>query len=170
MSREAFLLLCAPVLLLAAALGPRAARGQPDLGAQEEGYVNTYARPGEATQTVYVWGAVGTPGIWEIEPGTSLVELFSVVRPTGYGQESPGRRTRVRLRIHRTTDGETRIAHEMRLTELLEMPPQDRPTLQPQDVIEVRSVQTRKFSFQLVSTVLGTLSSVTLLVIRIFDF
>jgi hypothetical protein len=58
----------------------------------------------------------------------------------------------------------------MRLSELLEMPPQERPTLQPQDVIEVRSVQTRKFSFETVSTVIGTLSSVTLLVIRIFDF
>jgi protein involved in polysaccharide export with SLBB domain len=169
MSREAFLLLCAPLLFLTTALGPDVARGQPDVGTGE-GYVNTYARPGEATQTVYVWGAVGTPGIWEIEPGTGLVELFSVVRPTGYGQESPGRRTRVRLRIHRTTNGETRIAHEMRLSELLEMPPQERPTLQPQDVIEVRSVQTRKFSFQLVSTVVGTLSSVALLVIRIFDF
>jgi protein involved in polysaccharide export with SLBB domain len=157
------------MLFLTAALGPRAARGQPEVGA-DEGYVNTYARPGEATQTVYVWGAVGTPGIWEIETGTGLVELFSVVRPTGYGQESPGRRTRVRLRIHRTTNGETRVAHEMRLSELLEMAPQERPSLQPQDVIEVRSVQTRKFSFETVSTVVGTLSSVTLLIIRLFDF
>jgi hypothetical protein len=158
------------MLLLTAMTGPRAARAQPDLGGAGEGYVNTYARPGEATQTVYVWGAVGTPGIWEIETGTNLVELFSVVRPTGYGEESPGIRTRVLLRIHRTTDGETRVAHEMRLSELLQMRPQERPSLQPQDVIEVRNVQTRKFSFQLVSTVVGTLSSVTLLVIRIFDF
>jgi hypothetical protein len=58
----------------------------------------------------------------------------------------------------------------MRLAELLEMPPQERPSLRPQDVIEVRNVQTRKFSFQTLSTVIGTLSSVTLLVIRIFDF
>ena len=158
------------MLLLTAMSGPGVVKAQPDLGGAGEGYVNTYARPGEATQTVYVWGAVGTPGIWEIETGTNLVELFSVVRPTGYGEESPGIRTRVLLRIHRTTDGETRVAHEMRLSELLQMRPQERPSLQPQDVIEVRNVQTRKFSFQLVSTVVGTLSSVTLLVIRIFDF
>lgn len=150
--------------------GPRVVKAQPDLGGAGEDYVNTYARPGEATQTVYVWGAVGTPGIWEIETGTSLVELFSVVRPTGYGEESTGTRTRILLRIHRTTDGETRVAHEMRLSELLEMPPPERPSLQPQDVIEVRSVQTRKFSFETVSTVIGSLSSVTLLIIRIFEF
>jgi len=158
------------MLLLTALTGPGVARGQPDLGGAGEDYVNTYARPGEATQTVYVWGAVGTPGIWEIETGTNLVELFSVVRPTGYGEQSPGTRTKVLLRIHRTTDGETRVAHEMRLSELLAMPPPERPALQPQDVIEVRSVQTRTFSFQTVSTVVGTLSSLTLLAIRIFEF
>ncbi|MEF8797728.1 MAG: hypothetical protein V5A48_14835 [Salinivenus sp.] len=158
------------MLLLTAMSGPGVVKAQPDLGGAGEDYVNTYARPGEATQTVYVWGAVGTPGIWEIETGTSLVELFSVVRPTGYGEQSPGTRTKVLLRIHRTTNGETRVAHEMQLSELLEMPPSERPALQPQDVIEVRSVQTRTFSFQTVSTVVGTLSSLTLLAIRIFEF
>lgn len=158
------------MLLLTAMLGPGVVKAQPDLGGAGDGYVNTYARPGEATQTVYVWGAVGTPGIWEIETGTNLVELFSVVRPTGYGEESPGTRTKILLRIHRTTDGETRVAHEMRLSELLEMPPPERPSLRPQDVIEVRNVQTREFSLRLVSTVVGTLSSVSLLIIRIFDF
>lgn len=158
------------MLLLTAMSSPRVVKGQPDLGGAGEEYVNTYARPGEATQTVYVWGAVGTPGIWQIEPGTGLVELFSVVRPTGYGEESPGTRTEILLRIHRTTDGETRVVTEMPLSELLDMPPPERPSLQPQDVVEVRNIQTRTFSFETVSTVIGTLSSVTLLVIRILDF
>lgn len=158
------------MLLLTAMVGPGVVKAQPDLGGVGDSYVNTYARPGEATQTVYVWGAVGNPGIWEIETGTGLVELFSVVRPTGYGEESPGTRTRILLRIHRTTDGETRVVTEMRLSELLEMPPPERPFLRPQDVIEVRNVQTRKFSLETVGTVIGTLSSVTLLVIRIFEF
>ena len=170
MLRRILPFLCAPMLLLTAMSGPGVVKAQPDLGGAGEGYVNTYARPGEATQTVYVWGAVGTPGIWEIETGTNLVELFSVVRPTGYGEQAPGTKTRVLLRIHRTTNGKTRVAHEMQLSELLEMPPPERPSLQSQDVIEVRNVQTRTFSLQTVSTVLGTLSSVTLLVIRIFEF
>jgi hypothetical protein len=170
MSQRILLFLYAPMIVLMAVAGPRAAWGQPDLGGAGEDYVNTYARPGEATQTVYVWGAVGTPGIWEIEPGTGLVELFSVVRPTGYGEESPGTRTKVLLRIHRTTDGETRVVTEMRLSELLAMPPPERPFLRPQDVVEVRNIQTRKFSLETVGTVIGTLSSVTLLVIRIFEF
>lgn len=171
MSRGAVLFVCAPLLIAAAAVGPAPAVGQPgaELGG-EESYVYRYARPGEATETVYIWGAVDQPGIWEIEPGTDLVELFSVVRPTGYGTEGTGTKTRVELRIYRSTNGEPRVVSEMQLGELLEMPPPQRPSLQAEDVIEVRTVQTRKFGFQTVGTIVGTLSSLTLLVIRIFEF
>lgn len=172
MSRGAVVLVISPLLVLAAALvGPAPAAGQPvtDLGG-EESYVYRYARPGEATQTVYIWGAVDQPGIWEIEPGTDLVELFSVVRPTGYGVEGTGTKTRVELRIYRSTNGEPRVVSEMQLGDLLEMPPPQRPSLQPEDVVEVRTVQSRKFSFQTVGTIVGTLSSLTLLVIRVFEF
>jgi len=171
MLRGSPLLVCAPLLVLVAVAGPDSVRAQPgpDLGGEEE-YVYRYARPGEATQTVYIWGAVDQPGIWEIEPGTDIVELFSVVRPSGYGVEGIGTKTRIELRIYRSTNGEPRVVSEMQLGDLLEMPPPQRPSLQPEDVIEVRTVESRKFSFQTVGTIVGTLSSLTLLVIRIFEF
>ena len=132
-------------------------------------YVNRYARPGRATETVYVWGAVSQPGIWKIEPGTGLVELFSVVRPTGFGTESPQTRKDIVVRIRRTREGQSRVAHELELEELLDMPPGERPSLQPNDILEVRTVEKRAFSFRTFSTVVGTLSSVTLLIIRFSD-
>jgi protein involved in polysaccharide export with SLBB domain len=116
---------------------------------------------------VYVWGAVSQPGIWKIEPGTGLVELFSVVRPTGFGTESPRTRKDIVIRIRRSTGGVSRVAHELELEDLLDMPPDERPSLQPEDILEVRTVEKRGFSFRTFSTIVGTLSSVTLLIIRV---
>jgi len=169
MSRGAFLLFAVHVFLLGAAGAPVPVNAQPDLDGEQD-YVYRYAPPGEATQTVYVWGGVDKPGIWRIEPGTDLVELFSVIYPSGYGQESPERRTNVRIRIHRSTDENPRVVAEMKLDALLGMTPPQRPSLQDGDVIEVRTIEKRKFSLNTVGTVVGTLSSVTLLIIRLFDF
>jgi len=169
MSRGAVVLVVAHVLILGAAVVPLPTSAQPSLDGGQD-YVYTYARPGEATQTVYVWGGVDKPGIWRIEPDTDLVELFSVVYPSGYGRESPDSRTAVRLRIHRSTDGGPRVVAEMELNRLLDMTPQQRPSLQDGDVIEVRTVEQRKFSLNAIGTIAGTLSSITLLIIRLFDF
>jgi len=169
MSRGAVLLVAVHVLLLGAAVSPGPIKAQPDLDGEQE-YVYRYAPPGEATQTVYVWGGVDKPGIWRIEPDTDLVELFSVIYPSGYGRESPEQRTSVRIRIHRSTDGRPRVVAEMNLDAILGMTPQQRPSLQDGDVIEVRTIEKRKFSLNTVGTIVGTLSSVTLLIIRLFDF
>ena len=151
-------------------LGVSPAQAQtPTTSVDRENYVNTYARPGEATQTVYVWGGVDQPGIWKIEPQTGLVELFSVVNPSQFGMETTNTRSEIMIRIHRTISGQTEVVHEMKLDKLLEMRPSQRPMLQAEDVIEVRTIQKQKFSFQRVSTIVGTLSSLTLLALRIFD-
>lgn len=134
-----------------------------------ENHVHTYARPGHATQTVYVWGAVSQPGIWKIEPNTDLVELFSVVHPSGYGVETTDTRKKVVLRIRRSAGGQTRVAHEMDLDELMDMRPSRRPTLRGGDVLEVRTVEKQKFDFERFGSILGTLSSLVLLGLRIFD-
>jgi len=161
-----FVLFVAPLF----GLGLSPAQAQtPTASIDRESYVKTYARPGEATQTVYVWGGVDQPGIWKIEPQTGLVELFSVVNPSQFGVETSDTRNEIMIRIHRTTNGQTQVVHEMRLDALLEMRPSQRPMLQAEDVVEVRTIQKQKFSFQRVSTIVGTLSSLTLLAIRIFD-
>lgn len=160
------------VFLVAPLVGPGLSPVQaqtPTSSVERQSYVKTFARPGEATQTVYVWGGVDQPGIWKIEPQTGLVELFSVVNPSRFGVETTDTRSEVMIRIHRTTGGQTEVVHEMKLDQLLEMRPSQRPMLKAEDVIEVRTIEKRKFSLQRVSTIVGTLSSLTLLAIRIFD-
>lgn len=161
-------LLLLGVFVLSLVPPPTQAQTSPASSAVSSDHIHTYARAGRATQTVYVWGAVTQPGIWKIEPGTGLVELFSVVRPDGYGVETPDVQKTILLRIRRSTGGQPRIAHEMSIDELLEMPPDRRPSLQPQDILEVRTIENRKFNFQTVTSVVGTLSSLVLLGLRIF--
>lgn len=132
-------------------------------------HVHTYARSGHATHTVYVWGAVDQPGVWKIEPSTGLVEFFSVVSPRGYGVEGAGTKKEVTLRIHRSSDGDPQLVREIQLNDLLELPRSQRPALQAGDVLEVRTKEERKFSFETVTGVLGTVSSLVLLGLRIFD-
>lgn len=163
-----------PALLLSMGLlalnlaSPTHAQDSPASSTVRSEHVYTYARPGQATHTVYVWGAVNQPGIWKIEPGTDLVEFLSIIRPSGFGVETASTRQDVILRIHRSNRGESRIVHEMELDELLDMTPNRRPSLQPEDVLEVRTVERRKFSFQTFTSVLGTVSSLVLLGLRIF--
>jgi hypothetical protein len=161
-------------LLLVGSMGDghQSARAQSPLSQEtvtRDDYVNRYARPGRATQTIYVWGAVSQPGIWEVEKGTGLVELFSVVRPTGFGTESPRTQREVVVRIRRSSNGRSRVAHEFELQELLERSPDERPALEAGDILEVRTIEERSFSFRTFSTIVGTLSSVTLLIIRFSD-
>lgn len=163
--RHLFVVFCALMMLPGGAVG----QSVPDSEGRQ-GNVYTYARPGQGTHTVYVWGGVDQPGVWRIATDTDLVELFSVVHPGGYGAEGTGTRTEIVFRINRSSGGTMQVAHEMQLQELLEMNPAQRPTLQAEDVIEVRATEKRKFSFATVSTVVGTLSSVTLLVIRLARF
>lgn len=102
--------------------------------------------------------------------GLYLVELLSVVHPSGFATETTATKTEIRLRVHRVRDGKTQVVHEMELDKLLERTPAQRPSLQAQDVIEIRTVEQRKFGLELIGSVVGTLSSVTLLILRLVDF
>jgi len=164
-------LLSAALILCLSATWPSATYGQATPSLSEgETYVHRYARPGQATQTIYIWGAVDRPGVWRVHPNTGIVELFSVVHPSGYGIENPATKTNVRLRLHRTVNGDMKMIREMELGRLLEMNRNQRPVIEGGDVIEIRTVRRRTFSIQTVATIVGTLSSVTLLAIRIIRF
>jgi hypothetical protein len=112
---------------------------------------------------------VSQPGIWRVERSAGLVEFLSVVRPSGFGVESPGTNQKVVIRIRRAVSGESRVVHKLTAEELLDFAPNERPSLQAGDVLEVRTVTRRGLSFQTVSTVVGTLSSLILLGFRLAD-
>jgi len=136
----------------------------------EAGFVNEFFRPGRATNTIYVWGAVGAPGIWKVEEGIGLMELLAAAQLQGTGVQGTGTRTVTTIRVRRTTGNDRRIVYEERLDDMLEAGPDSYPTIRDRDVVEVNTRTKRRFGFQAISTVVGTVSSVALLTIRLIDF
>lgn len=140
--------------------------GQTPLPSEME-LTQRYAPPGVPTQTIYIWGSVGVPGVWRVEQDIDLVELLSAARLTGVGRDDPGVRESNRIQVYRRSGGEGReLVYEASLDDVLS-PGATYPTLQDQDVIEVETVTRNRFGFRDAISLIGTGASLTLLVLRI---
>lgn len=137
----------------------------PMVLAQES--VHQYARPGYATKTVYIWGAVGMPGVWKVEEDADLIELLSAAGLRGYGEDQRGGRTNLILRIYRKSAGSRSEIFREEVDRLL-VGEQNYPSLQEEDVLAIEAKQ--RFGWQNVTAILGAAASVSLLVIRIVAF
>ena len=111
-----------------------------------------------------VWGAVGQPGLWRIERSADLVEFLSVVGVPGVGENQLGTRSKVYVTIYRTHDGRRREIYRQNVENILEAGARY-PVLQDRDVLEIETVRRRKIGFRVISTIVGTISSVTSLVL-----
>ena len=131
-------------------------------------YVNQYARTGRPTIDVFIWGEVGTPGLWRVEPDIDLIELLSVARVTGVGLEEPDISRRVSLRIYREEGGQRSEIYSQQLDHIL-TGGRAYPTLQDGDILEVVTRRRRRLGLQTVTQIVGTAASLTLLILRISD-
>lgn len=146
---------------------PAPAQSIPEM-APGAAYTHQYARPGRATISVYVWGAVGTPGTWKVEPEVDLVELLSAVQVPGIGQSDPRTKRNTFVRIYRKADGERSLVYETQLEALLTQQV-IYPGLRDQDVLQVETVSKARFGWRDISAVVGTASSILLLALRLSD-
>ena len=152
------------VLVLSLGLGALAAYGQiPD---EEETYSYRYAELGRTTIDVYVWGAVGRPGIWKVASEIDLIELLSVAQVPGVGQEDAAMNQTVELRIYRTEAGKRKTIYTEKL-DLILASGQAYPALQDGDVVEVVTQRRSRFRLQTISQLVGTAASLSLLIIRV---
>jgi len=135
-----------------------------------------YARPGQPTMTLYVWGAVSRPGIWVVEREASLVEVLSLVNIQAEGGLQEGVRENRFLRIYRGSgaDGTSGGPYSERSL-VFETPLDDvRVSSQPPsglrdgDILSVEVERRRTwFTLRNVTSVLGAAASITLLIIRL---
>ncbi len=130
--------------------------------------VNQYARSGRSTITVFIWGEVGTPGVWRVEPDVDLIELLSVVGVTGVGVDEPDMSQRISLRIYREEGGQRSEIYSQQLDHLL-TGGRAYPTLQDRDILEVVTRRRRRLGLQTVALIVGTVASITLLALRISE-
>lgn len=135
--------------------------------------VRTLARPGQPTITVYLWGTVGSPGVWRVERDMDLVRFLSVVQVPGIGGEDQNVRRNFKLRIYRrvygTDDGDRREVYTEDVSNLLEGDAKIPPSLQDGDIIAVETQTRRKFSFRTVFEVVRTTASLLTLYFLIDD-
>lgn len=150
------------LVLAVLAVGSAAAQTLPDA----EDIVYRHARTGYPTLYVYVWGAAERSGIWEVEETISLVELLSAARVRGVAGAQPSIRQRATVRLFRTEGDGRELVFERSLEALLASA-EGAPPFADGDVVTVELVQSRPFGWRDAGTVIGVVSSVALLVIRL---
>ena len=134
----------------------------------EAGFVNDFARPGEPTMVIYLWGNISRGGLWRVERNVDLIELLSAAQVPGVGTISPGIRQRIHVNIYRTVDGDRRRVYREEISRLLEEGT-EYPSLSSRDIVEIEIRTRQRIGLRTISTVIGTLSSITLLTLRILS-
>lgn len=152
--------------------GPPAAAQSLDRLADTEASVAYYfyARPGDATVQVSVWGTIGNTGIYEVPTDTQLDKLLTMAGGAPIDTRQRGQDPDdIRITLYRTgEDGSRTIVYEEPLEHLVQNP--EYPALQDDDILVVELERARTpFRFRDVLGIVSSLASLTLLGLRIFD-
>jgi hypothetical protein len=132
-----------------------------------------FARPGDFTILVSVWGAVGRSGRYEIPVGSDIGDLLSLAGGPGadvrgvigadvYARRGAGTTT---VRLSRLQGQGREIIMELRIEDLLRLR-EDTVPLQEGDVIMIDTI--RRFNIWDLFTLISTSASLILLLDRIF--
>lgn len=160
----------AQLFLLFALLFPEVLHAQV-IGRAEEianttrGYF-VHARPGEATIRVHVMGTVPSPGTYEVPEGTSLMQVLAFSGGMGNMIEQNNQRRTITLYVWRpSADGQTQLFEGV-YPDLLQRSEQ-MPSLQENDVIEIRTKVAQLFGWRDGLSLGTTALSITSLILQI---
>ncbi|WP_022836139.1 SLBB domain-containing protein [Salisaeta longa] len=129
-----------------------------------------FARPGQATVQVQLWGTVPRPGIYEIPINTDLDKLLTMaggapIAPRGENQDPP----KIYVRVFRPATSTEAPLFEARLQDMLRGG-LSYPDLQDGDIITVETIRPPDgFTWRDALSLTSTGLSLTLLLLRIFD-
>lgn len=141
--------------------------GQAMLSNQSTQANFVYARPGELTIFVDVWGAVRAPGLYEVSEGTHLSTLLSYAGGppiTTLGEQENQIYT---LRIYRGGQGgEKDLVYETVMQNEVSALEGD-PVLQSGDLFTAEMRVKQRFNWRSVLEVASSFASITLLLLRI---
>jgi hypothetical protein len=132
-----------------------------------------FARPGDFTMLVSVWGAVGRSGRYEVPVGTDIGQLLSLAGGPGadvrgvVGADTWSRRAAgtTIVRLSRSRGEGREVILELRIEDLLRLREQNVP-LQEGDIIMID--QLRSFNIWDLFSVISTSGTLILLLDRIF--
>jgi hypothetical protein len=132
-----------------------------------------FARPGDFTMLVSVWGAVGRSGRYEVPVGTDIGQLLSLAGGPGadvrgvVGADNWSRRAAgtTIVRLSRSRGEGREIILELRIEDLLRLREQNVP-LQEGDIVMIDQI--RSFNIWDLFSVISTSGTLILLLDRIF--
>lgn len=130
-----------------------------------------YARPGEATIQVSVWGSVSQTGILEVPDTTDLHTLLTLAGGApGIGKRRENRDPpEVIVRLYRKKQGERTKIFESEVEDVM-TGAKAPPTLQENDVVMVETIEQRHFGFRDALSIASSIGSIILLALRLRDF
>lgn len=136
----------------------------------EQTFINDFRTPGQPSMTVYIWGNVGSAGIWRVDRGVDFIRLLSAAGLPGVGQDDEEVRRRVFVRVYRSQSEDRRRVYEERLDRIMERGA-DIPDLQNEDVLEVEMQQRSRLipRVERITSFIGSLASLILLYLRVTD-
>jgi protein involved in polysaccharide export with SLBB domain len=154
-------------LLLAVLLGGAAAAEAQLVTASPGVSVYRYAEPGQPTMDIRVWGAVRTPGVYQVERDTDLVELLTLAGGPLYDREIPNVERTVTVRLSRGESGR-QVVFEAPLAALFAEATVP-PALQPGDVISVDVEVRQRFGWRDTLAVVSSVGTLAVIVLNILN-
>jgi len=156
-----------PLAALLLAVG-FAAPAQAQMTATPGVAVYRFAEPGQPTMDVRVWGAVRTPGLYQVERHTDLVELLTLAGGPLHAAETANVERTVTVRLARGDSGRA-VVFEAPLPDLLAAAATP-PALQAGDVVTVDVTLRQRFGWRdglAVLTGVGTLAVIVLNIVTL---
>lgn len=130
--------------------------------------IHRYAEPGQPTMDIRVWGAVRTPGVYQVELDTDLLEMLSLAGGPVFTTEAPNVERTITVQLARGSDADRRIIFERPLQDLLRAPGEI-PALQHGDVIHLEVDVRRRFDWRDGATIVSSLGTLTVIVLNILQ-
>lgn len=155
------------VLFLLATTPALAQRNPTSVIAQGTSY-HVFAQPGEATIEVLVLGDASA-GIYVVGADTNLSKFLALIGGAGAESTSDEREVTKTVRLLREEAGQRVVVYEAEVEELVR-DPSAYPQLQDGDVFSIETEVSRRFNLRETLSIVSSLSTLTLLVIRLIDF
>ena len=158
----------ATIAVLLSSFVPAAAQSPrpTDVIAQGTSY-HIYAAPGEATIELLFLGNTGS-GVYVVGETTTLTELLALAGGTGTGDRNEAVRVESTVRMLREQGGERVVVYEAEADATLREP-RAHPALMDGDMVVVETEVHNRFSLRDTLSIVSSLASVTLLVLRLVD-
>ena len=127
-----------------------------------------YANPGQPTMDVRVWGAVRSPGVYQVERDTDLIDVLTLAGGPAIPAEDDQSVRNVEVQILR----ETAAGRTVVLTSTLDaLTAQDMPIpdLQDGDLVSLTAQTRQRFTWRDALSVTASVAGLALLIIRLVE-